>query len=165
MKKLLVLALVFCMVFSFACAKDNNPDNESQNDINTPVDNQDPDSEDENEPDSGEENNPDEYIEYTYLELSKTPEYKKDENVLILYFTDFVIWQNVSEKCIVGYIDDDGANSIPAYAVYDLYPELVIDSDVYCGVALRLDTALPAGTYPFSVVFGDFMINFLHTID
>jgi hypothetical protein len=106
-----------------------------------------------------------EYIEYTYLELTGSPIYDKDTGILKLFFTDYIMWMNTDADCTVGVMSDEGMIPVIAHAVYDQFPELMIASDVYSGVALKLEEPVGAGSYKFLVVFGNYRVDFDITVE
>ncbi len=159
MKKYLILSLLLCALIITACTRSNENESDSTDTLNNPSESESATQETETEAQSiG-------YVDYTYLEVSNTPEYDSEKGILTLYFTDYIMWKNTDIECTVGIIGDEGAASIAAHAVYDEYPEMRIDSDLYSGVALKLSETLAPGSYRFVVVFGTYRAEFEYTVE
>ncbi len=159
MKKFLILSLLLCALLITACTRSNEKESDSADTLNNPSESESSTQEPEtNAPSVG-------YVEYTYLEVSNTPAYDSEKSILTLYFTDYIMWKNTDVECTVGIIGDEGASSIVAHAVYDEYPEMRIDSDLYSGVALKLDETLAPGSYKFVVVFDTYRVEFEYMVE
>ena len=105
-----------------------------------------------------------EYVNYKNLHMGVDPVYDKANNLLVLYFEDKNIWYTEDAACYVAYISDTAANSIDAKPDLTAYPDMLLDNGDYCGVALRLDGEIPAGTYEIAVSFASYSCSFEMTV-
>lgn len=102
------------------------------------------------------------YVDLKILELESEPYFQNGE--LILYFTNHEIWYEPDEAAYIGIITPYSASSYPASIVTSRHPELESEED-YLGVALAPSEPIPAGTYNFSVTFGEYFVSFEMTVD
>jgi len=151
---MLILALVIT-----ACTRDNEKESETPDPVETPTESGSSGDESESETEIME------YIEYNYPELMGSPIYDKDTGILKLFFSDYIMWKNTDVDCTVGVVADEGMMPITAHAVYEEFPEMMIASDVYSGVALKLEEPVGAGSYKFLVVFGSYRVDFDITVE
>ncbi len=158
MKKYLVLALIIIALLITACTKDNEKESGTEAPTESASESEAPTEEPETNPPSPG------YIEYTYPELSNDPVYDSESGILKLYFVDYIIWKNTDAECTVGIVNDDGAYSVAAYSVYENFPDMRIDTDLYSGVALKLDEKIDAGDYKFIAIFGTYRVEFEITV-
>ena len=142
-----------------ACTRDVEDGTETPAPVETPTESESSDGESESETEIME------YIEYTYPELSATPEFNKESGILKLFFNDYIMWKNTDIECTVGIMSDDGVSAVTAYAVYEEFPEMMIASDVYSGVPLKLEETVNPGEYKFLVVFGNYRVDFDITVE
>lgn len=159
MKKYLVLVMLILTLAITACTRDVEDDTETPAPVETPTESESSDGESESETEIME------YIEYTYPELSATPEFNKESGILKLFFNDYIMWKNTDIECTVGIMSDDGVSAVTAYAVYEEFPEMMIASDVYSGVPLKLEETVNPGEYKFLVVFGNYRVDFDITVE
>ena len=157
MKKYIVLVMLILALVITACTRDT--EDETPAPIETPTESEGTEAESESETEIME------YIEYTYPELTGSPIYDKDTGILKLFFTDYIMWMNTDADCTVGVMSDEGMIPVTAHAVYDQFPEMMIASDVYSGVALKLEEPVGAGSYKFLVVFGNYRVDFDITVE
>lgn len=159
MKKYLVLVMLVLALVITACTRDNEKESETPDPVETPTESESLEDESESETEIME------YIEYTYPELLGKPIYDKDTGILKLFFTDYIIWKNTGVDCTIGVMSDEEVSAVAAHAVYEDFPEMMIASDVYSGVALKLEEPVGAGDYKFLVVFGNYRVDFDITIE
>ncbi len=105
-----------------------------------------------------------EVIDYTTLELEKDPVYDRAAGLLILYFTDHEIVYPADAKCSIGLISDEEAVSVTGTPDMNAYPDMFIDNDDFCGVAIKVAEEIPAGDYFVSVTFDTYIVNFDYTV-
>ncbi len=159
MKKYLVLVMLILALTITACTRDNEGESETPDPAETPTESESTGDESESETEKME------YIEYTYPELTGTPTYDKESGILKLFFTDYIMWKNTDADCTVGILTDEGMYPITAHAAYDEFPEMMIDSDIYSGVPLKLEEPIGAGSYKLLVVFGNYRVDFDITVE
>jgi len=102
------------------------------------------------------------YVSMKTLELESKPYFQNGE--LILYFTNHEIWYEDDDPAYIGIISDGSAMSFPASITTSKHPELESGED-YLGVALATSEQIPAGTYNFTVTFGEYIVAFEMTIN
>ncbi len=105
-----------------------------------------------------------EVIEYKTLELEKDPVYDRAAGLFALYFTDHELLYAEDVKCSVGLISEEEAVSISGTPDMEAYPDMFVDNDDFCGVAIKVSEEIPAGDYFISVTFDDYIVNFDYTI-
>ena len=159
MKKYLVLVMLILTLAITACTRDVEDGTETPSPVETPTESESSDGESESETEIMD------YIEYTYPELIGTPTYDKESGILKLFFTDYIMWKNTDANCTVGVMSDDGMTPITAHAAYDEFPEMIIASDIYSGVPLKLEEPIGAGSYKLLVVFGNYRVDFDITVE
>lgn len=159
MKKYLVLVMLALALTVTACTRGGDGESETPDPADIPTESESTGDESESETEKME------YIEYTYPELTGTPAYDKESGILKLFFTDYIMWMNTDSDCTVGIMTDEGMYPITAHAVYEEFPEMMIASDVYSGVPLKLDEPIDSGSYKFLVVFGNYRVDFDITIE
>lgn len=157
MKKYIVLVMLILALVITACTRDT--EDETPAPVETPTESEGTEAESESETEIME------YIEYTYPELTGSPIYDKDTGILKLFFTYYIMWMNTDADCTVGVMSVEGMIPITAHAVYEEFPEMMIASDVYSGVALKLEEPVGAGSYKFLVVFGNYRVDFDITVE
>ena len=157
MKKYIVLVMLILALVITACTRDT--EDETPAPVETPTESESTEAESESETEIME------YIEYTYPELTGAPVYDKNTGILKLFFTDYIMWKNTDADCTIGIMTDDGASAVTAHAVYEEFPEMMIASDVYSGVALKLEEPVGEGNYKFLVVFGNYRVDFDITVE
>ena len=123
MKKYLILALLVFALIITACTKDTEGESETPDIIETPVETEAP-TEAPSEPPKFEP------VEYIYHELSGEPVYDKENDLLKINLTDYIILIFPDVECTVGVMTDDGLSTISAYTAYDECPELKVDTDI-----------------------------------
>lgn len=106
-----------------------------------------------------------EVITYTSLELEKDPVYDREAGLFVLYFTDHEILYDSDAKCYIGLLSDAEAVSIAGTPDMEAYPDIIIDEDDFCGIAIRVNEEIPAGEYYVSVTFGSYIANFDYTVE
>ena len=159
MKKYLVLVMLMLALALTSCTRDAEDESETPDPVETPAESESTEDESESETQIME------YIDYTYPELTGSPIYDKDTGILKLFFTDYIMWMNTDVDCTVGVMTDEGVSAVTAHAVYEEFPEMMIASDVYSGVALKLEEPVGAGDYKFLVVFGNYRVDFEITVE
>ncbi len=105
-----------------------------------------------------------EVIDYITLELEKDPVYDRAAGLLVLYFTDHEIVYPADTKCSIGLISDEEAVSVTGTTDMTAYPDMFIDDDDFCGVAIKVSEEIPAGDYFVSVTFDSYIANFDYTV-
>lgn len=105
-----------------------------------------------------------EVIDYDTLELEKDPVYDRAAGLLVLYFTDHEIVYPADAKCSIGLISDEEAVSITGTPDMEAYPDMFIDNDDFCGIAIKVSEEIPAGDYFVSVTFDTYIVNFDYTV-
>lgn len=159
MKKYLVLTILIFALAITACTRGGDEESETPTTPELPSESESVEDGSESETESME------YIEYTYPELSATPDFNKESGILKLFFNDYIMWKNTDIECTVGIMSDDGVSAVTAYAVYEEFPEMMIASDVYSGVPLKLEETVNPGEYKFLVVFGNYRVDFDITVE
>lgn len=105
-----------------------------------------------------------EVIEYKTLELEKDPVYDRAAGLFALYFTDHELLYEADVKCSVGLISDEEAISVTGTPDMEAYPDMFIDNDDFCGIAIKITDEIPAGDYFVSVTFDRYIVNFDYTV-
>lgn len=105
-----------------------------------------------------------EVIEYKTLELEKDPVYDRAAGLFALYFTDHELLYPADAKCSVGLISDEEAVSVSGTPDMEAYPDMFIDNDDFCGIAIKVAEEIPAGDYFISVTFDRYIVNFDYTV-
>ena len=105
-----------------------------------------------------------EVIEYKTLELEKDPVYDRAAGLFPLYFTDHELLYPADAKCSVGLISSEEAISVSGTPDMEAYPDMFIDNDDFCGIAIKVNEEIPAGDYLVSVTFDRYIVNFDYTI-
>ena len=105
-----------------------------------------------------------EVIDYDTLRLEKDPVYDRAAGLLVLYFTDHEIVYPADAKCSIGLISDEEAASITGTPDMEAYPDMFIDNDDFCGIAIKVSEEIPAGEYFVSVTFDTYIVNFDYTV-
>lgn len=101
-----------------------------------------------------------EVITYITLELEKDPVYDRTAGLLVMYFTDHEMLYSADAKCYIGLISDEEAISITGTPDMAAYPDMMIDEDDFCGIAIKVDEEIPAGEYLASVTFDSYIVSF-----
>ena len=105
-----------------------------------------------------------EVIEYKTLELEKDPVYDRAAGLFALYFTDHELLYEADAKCSIGLISDEEAISVSGTPDMEAYPDMFIDNDDFCSIAIKVDEEIPAGDYFVSVTFDGYIVNFDYTV-
>ncbi len=105
-----------------------------------------------------------EVINYRTLELEKDPVYDRTSGLLALYFTDHEIIYPADAECSIGLISEEEAISISGTPDMETYPDMFVDNNNYCGVAIKAAEEIPAGDYFISVTFDDYIVTFNYTV-
>lgn len=105
-----------------------------------------------------------EVINYETLKLEKDPVYDRAAGLFVLYFTDHEIVYSADAKCSIGLISDEEAISVTGTPDMEAYPDMFIDEDDFCGVAIRVAEEIAAGDYLVSVTFASYIVNFDYTV-
>ncbi len=105
-----------------------------------------------------------EVINYTTLELSKDAVYDRAAGLFLMYFTNEELLYNAETKCSIGLISDEEAVSVTGKPDMTAYPDMQIDEDDFCGIAIKVDEEIPAGDYLVSVTFANYIVTFEHVI-
>ncbi len=106
-----------------------------------------------------------EYVDYRNLHLASDPVYNAADQTMILYFEDYEIWYPEDSECYVAYISDLAANSIPAVPDFTSQPDIKLENGDYQGVVLKLEEALPAGSFEIAVSFHTYSCSFEMTVE
>ena len=101
-----------------------------------------------------------EVIDYIKLELEKDAIYDRAAGIVVMYFTDHELLYPEDARCSVGLISEEEAFSIPGTPDFTAYPDVKIDEDDYCGIAVKIEEEIPAGEYRASVTFDRYIVNF-----
>jgi len=105
-----------------------------------------------------------EVINYKTLELEKDPVYDRAAGLFVMYFTDHELLYPADAQCSVGLISSEEAFSIAGKPDMTSYPDVMVDEDDFCGVAIKLDEEIPAGEYFVSVTFDKYIVSFDYNI-
>lgn len=117
--------------------------------------------EEETEPETKYERPADEeVITYETLELEKDAVYDRANGLFVMYFTDHELLYPEDTKCSIGLISDEEAFSITGTPDFTAYPDVKIDEDDFCGIAIKIDEEIPAGEYLVSVTFDTYIVSF-----
>ncbi len=120
-----------------------------------------PETEEETEPAPKHERPADvEVIDYITLELEKDAVYDRAAGIFVMYFTDHELLYPEDAKCSIGLISSEEAFSIPGTPDFTAYPDVKIDEDDYCGIAIQIAEEIPVGEYRASVTFDRYIVNF-----
>lgn len=167
MKKYIALMLAGLMlaVAMTACSSGEDAPEETAAPETVPVETEaetvEPETEEETEPAPKHERPEDvEVIDYITLELEKDVVYDRAAGLFVMYFTDHELLYPEDAKCSVGLISTEEAFSIKGTPDFAAYPDVKIDEDDYCGIAIKLDEEIPAGDYMASVTFDRYIVNF-----
>lgn len=168
MKKYIALILAAMLLTLPSCSSEENEEDGTEETIVSETESE-PVIE-ETEPETEEETvfeRPDdeEVITYTSLELEKDPVYDRSAGLFVLYFTDHEVWYKEDAKCYIGLVSDSEAASVTGKPDMEAYPDMIIDEDDFCGIAIRVDEEIPAGEYFVSVTFENYMANFDYTVE
>lgn len=101
-----------------------------------------------------------EVITYTTLELEKDVIYDRAAGLFVMYFTDHELLYPEDVKCSIGLISDEEAFSITGTPDFTAYPDVKVDEDDFCGIAIKIDEEIPAGEYLASITFDDYIVSF-----
>lgn len=107
---------------------------------------------------------PVEVINYRPLELEKDPVYDRAAGLLVLYFTDHEIVYPADAECSIGLISEEEAVSISGAPDMTSYPDMFVDDNNFCGVAIKMSEEIPTGDYFISVTFDDYIVTFDYTV-
>ncbi len=105
-----------------------------------------------------------EVIHYTTLELLKDAVYDRAAGLFLMYFTNNELLYSADSKCSIGLISDEEAVSITGKPDMTAYPDMQIDEDDFCGIAIKVDEEIPTGDYLISVTFENYIVSFEQTI-
>lgn len=119
-----------------------------------------PETEEEAEPENKPERPEVEVIDYITLELEKDVIYDRAAGLFVMYFTDHELLYPEDAGCSVGLISTEEAFSIKGTPDFAAYPDVKIDEDDYCGIAIKLAEEIPAGDYMASVTFDHYIVSF-----
>lgn len=97
-------------------------------------------------------------IDFEILELEKDPVY--ENGIMALYFTNHEVWYDENTEASIGVVATDEAYTVKASIDYDAYPDMKIDDDNYCGIALRPSFEIDPGDYRISITFDDYKVEF-----
>ncbi|MBQ7930393.1 MAG: hypothetical protein IJ334_05185 [Clostridia bacterium] len=165
MKKFIALMLVFASLTLSACSSSEAEDSETNDTIAAAEDTA-PAETEETAPETEYVRPADEeYVDYRNVHLASDPVYSAADKTLVLYFEDFDIWYPEDAACDVAYISDTAANTIPAVADLSAHPDMKLDNGDYSGVTLKLDEALPTGSFEIMVSFHTYTCSFEMTVE
>ena len=166
MKKFIALMLVFAALTMSACSSAPEAEDPSADDTGTAAADTAPAETEETAP-ATEYIRPadEEYVDYRNVHLASDPVYSAADKTLVLYFEDFEIWYPENAECYVAYISDVAANSITAVPDLTAYPDMKLENGDYSGVALKLDEAIPSGTFEIAVSFHTYSCSFEMTVE
>ena len=105
-----------------------------------------------------------EVIEYVTLELEKDPVYDRAAGLFVMYFTDHELLYPADAKCSIGLISDEEAISVTGTPDMTAYPDVMIDEDDFCGIAIKVKEEIPAGDYLISVTFDRYIVSFDYSV-
>ncbi len=163
MKKYIALLLAGLMLSMAACSSETPEETETETSAPETVAEA---EEVETEPETKIERPEDEtVINYITLELEKDAIYDRDAGVIVMYFANHQIWYEADTKCSIGLISDEEAFSISGTPDMTAYPDVIVDDDDYCGIAIKVDEEISAGTYFVSVTFDEYIVNFDFTVE
>lgn len=166
MKKYIALLLAAMLLTMPSCSSAETEETEAETSIEeTEAETSAPETEEETKKPVVERPEDEEVISYTTLELEKDPTYDREAGILLLYFTDHEILYATDAKCYIGLIAPSSASSITGIPDMTTYPDIVIDEDDYCGIAIKVDEEIPLGEYVASVTFDRYIVNFDFTVE
>jgi len=171
MKKYIALMLAGLMLAMTmtACSSGEDVPEETAAPETVPVETEaetvEPEAEEETEPADRHERPEDvEVIDYITLELEKDAVYDRVAGLFVMYFTDHELLYPADAQCSVGLISSEEAFSIAGKPDMTSYPDVMVDEDDFCGVAIKLDEEIPAGEYFVSVTFDKYIVSFDYNI-
>lgn len=164
MKKYIALLLALTgLTFAMAsCSSGEGEAEETTLETEAPIETTAPETEaEETEPETKYERPADEeVINYEELELEKDAVYDRANGLFVMYFTDHELLYPEDAKCSIGLISDEEAFSITGTPDFTAYPDVKIDEDDFCGIAIKVDEEIPAGEYLVSVTFDSYIVSF-----
>jgi len=105
-----------------------------------------------------------EIIEYKTLRLEKDPVYDRAAGLFVMYFTDHELLYPADAKCSIGLISTEEAFSVAGTPDMTSYPDVIVDEDDFCGIAIKVEEELPAGEYFVSITFDKYIVSFDYNI-
>ncbi len=129
--------------------------------VETEAETEEPETEEETEPAPKHERPEDvEVIDYITLELEKEAVYDRAAGLFVMYFTDHELLYPEDAKCSIGLISSEEAFSISGTPDFTAYPDVMIDEDDYCGIAIKIEEEIPVGEYLVSITFDRYIVTF-----
>ena len=167
MKKYIALMLAGLMLAMTmtACSSGEDVPEETAAPETVPVETEaetvEPEAEEETEPADRHERPEDvEVIDYITLELEKDAVYDRVAGLFVMYFTDHELLYPEDAKCSVGLISSEEAFSITGTPDFTAYPDVQIDEDDFCGIAIKIGEEISAGSYLASITFDRYIVSF-----
>lgn len=161
MKKYIAAILaVTAIVSSFAltsCSSSGNEDETTSNTAETTA--PETDSETETETETSLPTPEDvEVIDFEVLTLEKDPVY--ENGIFVLYFTDHDVIYDENTVVNIGVVAEDEAYTVKGTIDFTTYPDMKVDDNNYCGIALSPAFEIDSGEYRFSITFDDYKVEF-----
>jgi len=167
MKKFIALMLVFAALTLSACSSAPAEESTDTTAADNAVEETTPAEETEETAPETEYVRPEdeEYVDYRNVHLTSDPVYNAANKTMILYFEDYQVWYPENAECYVAYISDDAANSITAVPDFTSHPDIKLENGDYKGVVLKMDEAIPAGSFEIMVSFHTYTCSFEMTVE
>ena len=99
-----------------------------------------------------------EIIDFEVLTLEKDPVY--ENGTFVLYFTDHDVIYDENTVVNIGVVAEDEAYTVKGTIDFTTYPDMKVDNNNYCGIALTPAFEIDSGEYRFSITFDDYKVEF-----
>lgn len=99
-----------------------------------------------------------EVIDFEVLTLEKDPVY--ENGTFVLYFTDHDVIYDENTVVNIGVVAEDEAYTVKGTIDFTTYPDMKVDDNNYCGIALSPAFEIDSGEYRFSITFDDYKVEF-----
>lgn len=99
-----------------------------------------------------------EIIDFEVLTLEKDPVY--ENGTFVLYFTDHDVIYDENTVVNIGVVAEDEAYTVKGTIDFTTYPDMNVDDNNYCGIALTPAFEIDSGEYRFSITFDDYKVEF-----
>mgnify|MGYP002621566726 FL=1 len=98
-----------------------------------------------------------EVIDFEVLTLEKDPVY--ENGTFVLYFTDHDVIYDENTVVNIGVVAEDEAYTVKGTIDFTTYPDMKVDDNNYCGIALSPAFEIDSGEYRFSITFDDYKVE------
>ena len=154
---ILAVTAIVSSVALTSCSSSGNEDETTSNTAETTA--PDTDSETETETETSLPTPEDvEVIDFEVLTLEKDPVY--ENGTFVLYFTDHDVIYDENTVVNIGVVAEDEAYTVKGTIDFTTYPDMKVDDNNYCGIALSPAFEIDSGEYRFSVTFDDYKVEF-----